>query len=456
MRLPAGSRLRRRSLAFFDPAAAFLILALGLFGGLAGAAPARAVDYTVTTTAGSGPGSLRAALAAANSSPGPDTITFAVTGTIALTGPLPIVEDSVTLQGPGAGALAINGANLYRILDISPTITVTVADLSLVGARAPSGQPGGAIRSRGDLQLLRVDLHGNQGNAGGSAVYGAAGSLHIAASVVQSNTANAVYAEDTPVAITGTVLAYNAGSALTVDSAPALHITATQIISNGGRGIEVAYSDTDLTQVLVSGNGSQGAAILGATLSVRASVLAGNHGEEGGGIYVLEGAAILTDTLLQGNAAKSRGGAIYLSPGSRGLTMTNSTIRDSTAPYGAGIYAGGGDLQIRSSALLANVGDHGPAIYLDSPQTAVVTNSCIANNWVTSAAGVAVEFPISSTATLSAPNNWWGAADGPSGAGPGTGDSVDAHVLYAPYQATPPDGCPLRSAAVQYLPSVRK
>ena len=156
-----------------------------------------------------------------------------------------------------------------------------------------------------------------------------------------------------------------------------------------------------------------------ARISLRESVLTGNHGDEGGGIYVQDGAAILADTLLQGNGARSRGGAIYLSPGSRGLAMTNTTIRDSTAPYGAGIYLGGGDLRIQSSALLANAGGRGPAIYLESPQPAVATGNCIVNNWVTGAAGVAVELPISSTATITAPNNWWGAADGPSGAGPG-------------------------------------
>jgi hypothetical protein len=42
------------------------------------------------------------------------------------------------------------------------------------------------------------------------------------------------------------------------------------------------------------------------------------------------------------------------------------------------------------------------------------------------------------------------------GVGPGTGDSVDTHVPYAPYQVTPPTGCPRRAAAAQYLPAVRK
>lgn len=39
--------------------------------------------------------------------------------------------------------------------------------------------------------------------------------------------------------------------------------------------------------------------------------------------------------------------------------------------------------------------------------------------------------------TLVAQNNWWGAASGPSGVGPGTGDSVSAGVTYSPWWANP-------------------
>ena len=35
--------------------------------------------------------------------------------------------------------------------------------------------------------------------------------------------------------------------------------------------------------------------------------------------------------------------------------------------------------------------------------------------------------------TVDASNNWWGAANGPSGAGSGLGDPISANVLYAPY-----------------------
>ena len=37
--------------------------------------------------------------------------------------------------------------------------------------------------------------------------------------------------------------------------------------------------------------------------------------------------------------------------------------------------------------------------------------------------------------------NWWAAADGPSGAGRGSGDTVTLNVLFSPFRTTAPDGC---------------
>src|ERR1700746_1261676 len=61
---------------------------------------------TVTNTNDSGPGSLRQALADVNDG---DTINFAVTGTIGLTTGELLVDKSITISGPGAASLAVNG-----------------------------------------------------------------------------------------------------------------------------------------------------------------------------------------------------------------------------------------------------------------------------------------------------------------------------------------------------------
>jgi len=43
------------------------------------------------------------------------------------------------------------------------------------------------------------------------------------------------------------------------------------------------------------------------------------------------------------------------------------------------------------------------------------------------------------TSGFDATGNWWGAADGPAGAGPGSGDAANANVLFSPFLAA---GCP--------------
>lgn len=94
--------------------------------------PVRAASVAVTTANDSGPGSLRQAILDANADPGPDTITFAISGsgtrTIGLLSSLPAVLDPLTIDGwsqPGFtgaplieldGSLAganVNGLDLF-------------------------------------------------------------------------------------------------------------------------------------------------------------------------------------------------------------------------------------------------------------------------------------------------------------------------------------------------------
>ncbi|MCD6468847.1 MAG: hypothetical protein J7L32_06045, partial [Thermoplasmata archaeon] len=51
------------------------------------------------------------------------------------------------------------------------------------------------------------------------------------------------------------------------------------------------------------------------------------------------------------------------------------------------------------------------------------------NNFVGNSFGLYAEYLYWPNATL----NWWGAPDGPSGSGPGSGDSVNEYVYYEPW-----------------------
>ena len=103
-----------------------------LIPAVAGAAP-----FTVTSTADSGPGSLRDAITQANAAQGADTISFAITGTapytITLASPLPAVTDSVTIDATtqtsyaGAPLVMLDGANaIGTALTLAPGSTNSV------------------------------------------------------------------------------------------------------------------------------------------------------------------------------------------------------------------------------------------------------------------------------------------------------------------------------------------
>src|SRR5580704_11095805 len=92
-----------------------------------------AASITVTNTNDSGPGSLRQALTTANDS---DTITFAVTGTITLTsGGLPVTKN-LTISGPGADQLSIDGDQALLVFGIFPEKTVAISGLTIRNAEA--------------------------------------------------------------------------------------------------------------------------------------------------------------------------------------------------------------------------------------------------------------------------------------------------------------------------------
>jgi len=135
-----------------------LLLAALCFAALR-SAPVRAVTFTVTTVADTGPGSLRDAILQANAQPGADTITFAVTGTITLASTLPAIADTLTIQGPGAASLSVSGGNMIRLLQVNAGAQLTLEGLTLTQGRDTAG---GAIENHGSLTITNSTLSGNQ------------------------------------------------------------------------------------------------------------------------------------------------------------------------------------------------------------------------------------------------------------------------------------------------------
>jgi CSLREA domain-containing protein len=263
--LSASQLLRRYSQRLLPAIAAGMIL---LF-----AASAFASTDVVTTLADSGTGSLRAALAAANSG---DTIVFSpgLTGTITLASTL-MINQNVTIQGPGASSLTISGANQVAVFVVSSAVTNGIISGLTIANGNTGGGPGGGIFNNGVLTVTNSSFNDNStgGNAGGA--INNAGTLVVSASSFIGNSSS--------FGDTGVGGAINNSGTLTVDDS-----TFSANSSNNGGAIF---------------NGGGTATISNSTFSANSSGSAG-----GGAIFGFVGAVTATNNIFVGNSGRSGAG----------------------------------------------------------------------------------------------------------------------------------------------------
>ena len=132
-------------------------------------------QITVTSTADSGPGTLREALAVANQTPEDDLISLAaVSGTIALDSTLPPIRSSLVLVGDGDDRLS--GQRAHRVLVVESG-DVTLRDLTVAhglaagedgkaGAGGSAGLGGGLLINGGQVALTPMRFVDNQAIGG--------------------------------------------------------------------------------------------------------------------------------------------------------------------------------------------------------------------------------------------------------------------------------------------------
>jgi len=335
---------------------------------------AHAATITVTNTNDSGPGSLRQALTIANDG---DTITFAVSGTIMLTsGGLPITKN-LTISGPGADRLSIDGNQALLVFGNFPEKTAAISGLTV-----RNGQVG--IWNEGTLALSNCVLSGNSADG----VYNHYGILEVSNCVLTANAYDGLYSLGIST-VSNCVVSANSYGGLFNDvfHQPNDHIAgygmtiADSIISdNSGPGV-LNYGFVTILNSTLSGNSagqfvdgggiSSGTFKAPARVTVINSTISGNSASwGGGGIANYYWGVTIVNSTISGNSAGGAGGGISNFAGAQ---ITNSTLSGNSAPSGGGIDNGG---NVELSNTILNAGASGENIFNNGTVTSHGYNVC--------------------------------------------------------------------------------
>jgi hypothetical protein len=276
----------------------------------------------VTNTNDSGPGSLRDALATANDGDMIDAT--GVSGTILLTSGELQINHNVTINGPGAGNLAVNGNATSRVFENFAS-NVTISGLTISNG-LPTGENsgGGGILNHFGLTLSGTSILSN--NAGGHPPF------------------------------------FAGGGGINSDGGETLTVTNSTISDNsaggGGGGIFVNNMNS------------------GGTVTVTNSTISDNSAGGGGGIWNVGGTITVTNSTISANSAPTGGGILndngavaqigdtILNAGASGGTITNNGGTFTSLGYnlasddGGGVLTGPGD-QINTDPVLGPLQDNG-------------------------------------------------------------------------------------------------
>jgi hypothetical protein len=329
---------------------------------------AEATTVTVTNLNDSGAGSLRDALAIANDG---DTITFAVTGTITLSSGELLAGHSITISGPGAASLTVNGNANSRVFHVASGTFVTISGLTITKGNAfgsfPDDSGAGIYNDHATATLNNCTISRNSAYTFGGGIFNDHATLTVNGCTLKGNfadnTGGGLYSDGSngsaSASVVDTILAknsafsggaiYNNGNAGTATLEVSTSVlTANSVIADGG-AIYNDHASVTLTDCTISGNsadGNGGGGIFNladnqgtGTIEISSSTLSGNSSNfNGGAVYSMgdnfgTGDVQILNSTLSGNSAVNFGGAVY-NRGTFGtaiLQIENSTFADNLA-----------------------------------------------------------------------------------------------------------------------------
>ncbi|NKI35621.1 right-handed parallel beta-helix repeat-containing protein [Wenzhouxiangella sp. XN79A] len=331
--------IHNRTAARLAPSPQRTLLVTSLTAALAAVSGAAiAADFPVSSSADAGPGSLREAIAQANTNPGADTISFSGVSSITLTSGQIDITDDLTVNGPVDGVV-ISGNNTSRIFGVTQQGTSLDLDrVVLVDGRAEDAGGlgnctedtwrGGAICALGPLGLRDSRILDSE------AVDSRGGAIFVA-------TDGLVALEDC--ALIGNT-AFRQGGAASIGAG-------NLIVSN-------------------------------CTISSNAT---SNTSAYGGALYV-DGPATIDGSTFSGNATQGQNGdgaALWLRGDTQILNSTLSgNVTTGLSAQGAAIMSREGNLTLRSVTVTDNVSAAGGAISFEDnlPRTFDLVSTVLSGN----------------------------------------------------------------------------
>ena len=239
-----------------------------------------AANLLVYSTNDSGAGSLRQAIADNATMGGGNTIMFSniVTGTIRLTTGELLINNDVTILGPGAWKLAVDGNATSRVFHIGTNFSANISSLTITNGAGLAG--GGLYVDQAFLTLSNCIVSGNLATNGGGIYINGRQSASLA--ILANSTLSGNFARSAAGAI------FNDGSSMGVAQLEMRNCTVSSNSASGGVGGIYNFAP----------NGDAEALILDTTFS-------GNSGNGAGGI--LNFAAMFPATVQMGNTILKAG-----------------------------------------------------------------------------------------------------------------------------------------------------
>ncbi|MBW4636002.1 MAG: right-handed parallel beta-helix repeat-containing protein [Iphinoe sp. HA4291-MV1] len=348
---------------------------------------------TVTSNADNGAGSLREAIAKAQSG---DTIQFAsnlANQTITLTSGQLTVNKSLTIDGAGTTGLTISGNNSSRIFDVTGYgSSFSLRNLTLINGKSSGGGEagaGGAIRTPSTDRLTTLNVENctfknntSSGDGGGAIWAGYYTASTITNSVFDSNDGTSGTGE-------------RGGGAISTNSKSTLTVKNSEFTNN--KGTNGGAINSLLTQLTVEGstfrnNDSTAGGHLNHASGHGGAIYTDGANEDGPNVSskTVGGTITIRNSWFEGNKAAGQGGglSLFAYPPDK-VVIENSTITKNEAIRDVTGYGLGGGIRIGNVAQFTinnttvtdnRALDQGGGLWLGEKSPGTISNSKFTGN----------------------------------------------------------------------------